>query len=267
MNDIVNILREYNRDYELTKNDNMIGKKLREVFEENLLKSGRIEISNIQLSEITGKDIKNINRDMKEEFGEIFGRWQMDSENLDNNRENIHLLTEAVERITREIRVAEEPNSRNQLRPVYYFSGLALTQLISRWDTMIRLYVNMTVHAIQEKLEEQGYNPTSITEMNEDLKHVMDLSWFLSIEYGKLKSATKLEHVKKNYEDVMKQIEMKQYELQSLQRMRKEIYPSVNRITDELIEIDKNCADVMGKREKMETYKNKKDAKTAYERE
>lgn len=106
MNDIVNILREYNRDYELTKNDNMIGKKLREVFEENLLKSGRIEISNIQLSEITGKDIKNINRDMKEEFGEIFGRWQMDSENLDNNRENIHLLTEAVERITREIRVA-----------------------------------------------------------------------------------------------------------------------------------------------------------------
>ena len=39
---------------------------LQEIVEKNFFTSGRFEISNIQLSEITGKEIKQINRDIKE---------------------------------------------------------------------------------------------------------------------------------------------------------------------------------------------------------
>lgn len=190
MSDIVDILRDYNRDIETTKTDRKLGKKLKEIFEANLLRSGRIEISNIQLAEVTGKDIGNVNRDMKEEFGEIFGRAQLDFASMDNHDQ--HMLSEALERITNEIRVEQEPNSRNQLRPVYYFSGLALTQLISRWDTMIRLYVNIVIHSLRDKLFEQGYEPVSISEMNEDIKYVMDLAWYLEIQYSKLEGEANL---------------------------------------------------------------------------
>ena len=103
MSDIVDILRDYNRDIETTKTDRKLGKKLKEIFEANLLRSGRIEISNIQLAEVTGKDIGNVNRDMKEEFGEIFGRAQLDFVNMDNHDQ--HMLSDALERITNEIRV------------------------------------------------------------------------------------------------------------------------------------------------------------------
>ena len=47
MSNIVDILRDYNRDIETTKTDRKLGKKLKEIFEANLLRSGRIEISNI----------------------------------------------------------------------------------------------------------------------------------------------------------------------------------------------------------------------------
>ena len=265
MNNIVEILKDYNRDIETTKTDRKLGKKLKEIFEANLLRSGRIEISNIQLAEVTGKDIRNINRDMKEEFGEIFGRAQLDFASMDNHDQ--HMLSEALERITNEIRVEQEPNSRNQLRPVYYFSGLALTQLISRWDTMIRLYVNIVIHSLRDKLFEQGYEPVSISEMNEDIKHVMDLAWYLEIQYSKLEGEANLEHIKENYRATKKEIELKKYELQDLQKKKREFYPDIANIADELFEIDRNNANVIGKQKKIETYGNKKDAEVALTRE
>lgn len=44
---------------------------LQEIVEKNFFSSGRFEISNIQLAEITGKNIIHVNRDIKEEFSFI----------------------------------------------------------------------------------------------------------------------------------------------------------------------------------------------------
>lgn len=42
--------------------------KLREIVLKNFFSSGRFEISNVQLAEITGKEIKQVNRDIREEL-------------------------------------------------------------------------------------------------------------------------------------------------------------------------------------------------------
>ena len=44
---------------------------LQEIVEKNFFSSGRFEISNIQLAEITGKDVRHVNRDIQEEFSFI----------------------------------------------------------------------------------------------------------------------------------------------------------------------------------------------------
>ena len=62
-------------------------------------------------------------------------------------------------------------------------------------------------------------------------------------------------------------MEEKRNEVLALQKRKKEVFPTLTRIIDEIREIDKNCADILTKNAKIKEYENQKDAKLAFERE
>lgn len=71
IHDIIQYKNTFNVTDEQAKKDLRISVQLQEVFEKNFFTTGLFEISNEELSEITGKEIKHINRDIQEEFGII----------------------------------------------------------------------------------------------------------------------------------------------------------------------------------------------------
>lgn len=174
---------------------------------------------------------------------------------------------DGIDMIRDGVRVEEELDVRGRKRPVYYFSGLALTQLLSRWDPVIRFLINVTIHRLKDKLVENGYNPTSISDMEEDLFLSINLVNELEISYSKLISNTNIEHIKENYRIAVARLEEKRNEIIALQKRKKEVFPTLSRIVDEIREIDKNCADILSKNVKMKDYENEHDAKLAFERE
>ena len=107
---------------------------LQEIVEKNFFSSGRFELSNVQLAEITGKNVRHVNRDIQEEFSFIRSVGEEMSHLVIEGGQNGKLLDYGLAMLKEDIRETREPNSRNQLRPVIYLSGLALTQLISRWS-------------------------------------------------------------------------------------------------------------------------------------
>lgn len=263
--DILQIIINKNIEYENRVEDITLGKKIKAIFEANLFKNGNIEISNLQLAEITGKEAKIVTRDMKLEFGTILKRFMHNRDNGSDHDSNT--MNFGLNMLREGIRYAEEPDDRGRMRPVYYFSGLALTQLLSRWDPVIRFMINVTIHRLKDKLNEEGYYPTSISDMEEDLFMIMNLANDLESAYYGLANATNLEHIKENYKTAIARIEEKRNEVIALQKRKKEIYPSLTRIVDEIREIDKDCADLLTKNAKMKEYENERDAKLAFERE
>ena len=114
-----------NIEYENNIDDITVGKKIKAIFEANLLRTGKIEVSNIQLADITGKEIRTITRDMKLEFGTILKRF---GKNKKYGQDHDYLLMQqGVNMLSEGVRLEEEPDDRGRMRPVYYFSGLALT--------------------------------------------------------------------------------------------------------------------------------------------
>lgn len=82
-----------------------------------------------------------------------------------------------------------------------------------------------------------------------------------------LRKETDLEHIKENYEATLSKLEEKRQEVILLQKKKREVYPSLTRIVDEIREIDKECADIISKNAKELDYENEKDAKLAFSRE
>ena len=263
--DVLEVILERNLEYERNVDDITLGKKIKAIFEANLFKTGRLEISNIQLAEITGKEIRTINRDMKLEFGTLIKRFGHNTK--EGSDHDYTLVYDGINMLREGIRIEEEPNSRNQMRPVYYFSGLALTQLLSRWDPTIRFMVNVTIHKLSDKLNEMGIYPTSMSDMNEDILLCLKLLNDLEIHYISMSNQTDLEHIKENYKATLSKLEEKRNEVLFLQRRKQEVYPTLSRIIDEIREIDKECADILSKNDKLLDYENEKQAKIAFERE
>lgn len=263
--DILQIIIDKNVEYENREEDIILGKKIKAIFEANLFKSGNIEISNLQLAEITGKEAKIVNRDMKLEFGTIIKRFMHNRDTSGDHDSNT--MNFGLNMLRDGIRYAEEPDDRGRTRPVYYFSGLALTQLLSRWDPVIRFLINVTIHRLKDKLVDNGYNPTSISDMEEDLFLSMNLLNELELVYSNLLVDTNLGHIKENYRITITKLEEKRNEVLALQKRKKEVFPTLTRIIDEIREIDKNCADILTKNAKLKEYENQKDAKLAFERE
>lgn len=263
--DILQMIVNKNIEYENRVEDITLGKKIKAIFEANLFGSGRLEISNKQLAEITGKEAYSITRDMKMEFGTILKRFMHNRDNGSDHDSNT--INFGLNMLREGIRYTEEPDERGRMRPVYYFSGLALTQLLSRWDPVIRFLINVTIHRLKDKLVDNGYNPTSISDMEEDLFLSMNLLNELELAYSNLLADTNLEHIKENYRFTIARLEEKRNEVLALQKRKKEVFPTLTRIIDEIREIDKNCADILTKNAKIKEYENQKDAKLAFERE
>ena len=254
-----------NIEYENNIDDITIGKKIKAIFEANLLRTGKIEVSNIQLADITGKEIKIVNRDMKLEFGTILKRF---GKNKKYGQDHDYLLMQqGVNMLSEGVRLEEEPDDRGRMRPVYYFSGLALTQLLSRWDPSIRFLINVTIHRLTEHLHAHNVYPTSMSDMDDDMLLCIQLLNELQLSYMLLRKETDLEHIKENYEATLSKLEEKRQEVILLQKKKREVYPSLTRIVDEIREIDKECADIISKNAKELDYENERDAKLAFSRE
>lgn len=262
---VLDIIIDRNIEYENRVEDITVGKKIKAIFEANLLRTGKIEVSNIQLADITGKEIRNIARDMKLEFGTILKRF---GKNKKYGQDHDYLLMQqGVNMLGEGIRMVEEPDDRGRPRPVYYFSGLALTQLLSRWDPSIRFLINVTIHRLTDQLHKHNVYPTSMSDMDDDMLLCIQLLYDLQLSYMALRKETNLDHIRENYEATLSKLEEKRQEVMVLQKRKREVYPSLTRIVDEIREIDKECADLISKNAKELDYENEKEAKIAFSRE
>lgn len=240
---------------------------LQEIVEKNFFSSGRFEISNIQLAEITGKEIKKVNRDIKEEFSFIRSVGEEMSHLIIEGGQNGQLLDYGLAMLREDIRETQEPDERNRMRPVIYLSGLALTQIISRWSPLIRFMINTTIHMVQKKLLEKGDRVYSLKSFADELSYLIRLVDGLEIIYTQLINDTKIPHIKENYQDTLDQIEELKYEALSNKRKGELAYPALLKITEKIIEVDKQCADAVQKLKKDITYENKDIAEAAYQNE
>lgn len=240
---------------------------LQEIVEKNFFSSGRFEISNIQLAEITGKEIKKVNRDIKEEFSFIRSVGEEMSHLIIEGGQNGQLLDYGLAMLREDIRETQEPDERNRMRPVIYLSGLALTQIISRWSPLIRFMINTTIHMVQKKLLEKGDRVYSLRSFADELSYLIRLVDGLEIFYTELINDTKIPHIKENYQDTLDQIEELKYEALSNKRKGELAYPALLKITEKIIEVDKQCADAVQKLKKDLTYENKDISQIAYQNE
>ena len=240
---------------------------LQEIIEKNFFSSGRFEISNIQLAEITGKEIKKVNRDIKEEFSFIRSVGEEMSHLIIEGGQNGQLLDYGLAMLREDIRETQEPDERNRMRPVIYLSGLALTQIISRWSPLIRFMINTTIHMVQKKLLEKGDRVYSLKSFADELSYLIRLVDGLEIIYTQLINDTKIPHIKENYQDTLDQIEELKYEALSNKRKGELAYPALLKITEKIIEVDKQCADAVQKLKKDLTYENKDISQIAYQNE
>lgn len=238
---------------------------LQEIVEKNFFSSGRFEISNIQLAEITGKDVRHVNRDIQEEFSFIRSVGEEMSHLVIEGGQNGKLLDYGLAMLKEDIKETREPNSRNQFRPVIYLSGLALTQLISRWSPLIRFMINTTIHMVQKNLLEKGDRVYSLRSFADELSYLIRLVDGLEIFYTDLINNTKIPHIKENYQNTLDQIEELKYEALSNKRKGELAYPALLDITSKIVELDKQCADAVQKLNKKLTYENKDIAQIAYQ--
>nr|DAN31332.1 MAG TPA: hypothetical protein [Caudoviricetes sp.] len=256
------LLDQFN-SVDINKKDLQIGLKLQQFFEMNLLSTGKLEISNIQLAEATGKEVKNVNRDIIEEFSIVKKRSEKIMFTDDNY--NGGLLAVGLERLKEGLRETTEPDERNRPRKVYYLSGLALTQLISRWDPLIRFMINTIIHNIQDRMHMNGIRSYNLTDFNDDLRELMNRAFELNLAYTSLMNETKYPHIKENYKSIIDKIEELKNEALSLKKKREDRYPKIIQIAEEIRKIDKEHANFMGQLEKENDYEDKVMAKNAIE--
>lgn len=181
--------------------------KLRKIFEDNLFKTGDIEISSIQLSEATGKEPKQINRDIRAEFGdlEIYSNILQENQNLDMYGR--YLLREGINELSDKIRIVEERDVQNKSRNVYILKGVAITQLITRWDKVTRFLINLIIHNLSRNVEEiSGFRPQNLGELDTYYNMTYNLVTRIKLLYAKKQSEVTHEHIIKNYRSLMDEI-------------------------------------------------------------
>ena len=240
-----------------------IGLLLQQFFEMNLLSFGEIEISSIQLSEATGKTEEEIIKHIEAEFLSI--KKRANSLMFTDDNYNGGLLAVGLERLKEGLRETSEHDERNRPRKVYYLSGLALTQLISRWDPLIRFMINTIIHNIQDRMQTHGIRSYNLTDFNDDLRELLNRAFELNLAYTSLMNETKYPHIKENYKNIIDKIEEPKYEALSLKKRREDRYPKIIQIAEEIRKIDQEHANFMGKVEKEIEYENKEMAKNAIE--
>lgn len=248
---------QYDKEKEISKEqtikDLQISLKLQQIFEKNFFATGLFEISNEELSDITGKAIKNINRDIQEEFGLIDQRSHAMLFTPEGYNTDMMML--GIEWLKDGIRVEKVLSEKGKERPIIYLSGLALTQLISRWDPMIRFMINVTIHILQDQLVKQGTRLTNMVDFSNELTTVCMLAYQLENMYEYHGAKSKYPHIKENYEEIAKKIFDLRQEALNLKTRREKAYPRLLEIADEIKSIDKANQDYIGKNEELRNMK------------
>lgn len=253
-----------NKESTFVEKENLqIGLLLQQIFEMNLLSFGEIEISSFQLSEVTGKTEEEIINQIEVEFSNI--KRRANSLMFTDDNYNGGLLAVGLERLKEGLRETTEPDERNRPRKVYYLSGLALTQLISRWDPLIRFMINTIIHNIQDRMQTNGIRSYNLTDFNDDLRELMNRAFELNLAYTSLMNETKYPHIKENYKSIIDKIEELKNEALSLKKKREDRYPKIIQIAEEIRKIDAEHANFMGQLEKENEYEDKEMAKHAIE--
>lgn len=211
---------------------------LQEIIQKNFFVSGRFEISNIQLAEITGKEIKQVNRDIREEFSFIRSVGEDMSGLRSEGGENGKLIDYGLALLEEGVREAQEPNSRNQLRPVIYLSGLALTQILSRWSPLIRFLINTTIHMVKENLSNSGESVYTLKTFGDKVSYLFQLVKGLEIFYHQSIRNTKRDHIKDNLQNTLDQIEEIKYEALCNKRRGELSYPAILEMTEKIMKLD-----------------------------
>lgn len=241
-----------------------IGKELKRIFEKNFFTTGLFEISTIDLAKVTGKEIKQINRDMKLEFSHVFNHYNQFTNHMQDH--DFIVMKKGIERMISGLRVEEELDDRNRPRNVYYLSGLALTQILSRWDPIIRFLINSTIHELQEQLVKKGYRAYTMSDFTKYCWKIFELAGQMEITYALLAKDAKVPHIKDNYQCIVTEMERIKNDIKFIMKKEKDNFPELTKLAEEIKAIDENCANIIIAQKEMEKKFEDKDlAKIAYE--
>ena len=239
-------------DIKTVEKNMKVYKKLKDISERNIKGSGKLEKYVIELADETGKNIKDINKDIRNEFGtlEVFRDSLEDADYKD-----AALLRSGLKQIDQGIRVEVQKDSRGKDRNVYILSGLALTQLVTRWDKYIRLVVTILIHMMADTINEMGYEINTTTDLADYFALVSDMATKLKLGYNKLKAKyDKHQHIQDNYDDVLSIVDTCEAEIGLARRSRLEALPTLLRVQKELKNIDKNNANLLEKDQEVELF-------------
>lgn len=240
-----------------------IGKELKRIFEKNFFTTGLFEISTIDLAKVTGKEIKQINRDMKLEFSHVFNHYNQFTNHMQDH--DFIVMKKGIERMISGLRVEEELDDRNRPRQVYYLSGLALTQILSRWDPIIRFLINSTIHELQEQLVKKGYRAYTMSDFTKYCWEIFELAGQMEITYALLAKDAKVPHIKDNYQCIVTEMERIKNDIKFIMRKEKDNFPELTKLAEEIKAIDENCANIIAQKEMEKKFEDKDLAKIAYE--
>lgn len=256
MSNIHEIIK-YNEEKEITKEqtekDLQISVKLQQIFEKNFFTTGLFEISNEELADITGKQLQHINRDIQEEFGIIDLRSHAMLFTPEGHNADMMML--GIEWLKDGIRVEKVLSQKGKERKIIYLSGVALTQLISRWDPMIRFIINVTIHVLQNQLVRNNIRVSNMVDFSNELTTVCMLAYQLENMYEYNGSTSKYPHIRENYEEIAQKIFDLRQEALNLKSKREKAYPRLLEIADEIRRIDKENQDYISKNEKLREIK------------
>ena len=232
-------------DVERLKEKLPVYQKLRKIFERNLKETGKFEISVPELAEATGKNIKDINRDIREEFSMVNSYIDL----IDQyNDEAYFLLKSGEKKIGGEVLIETQKDDRGRERDVYILRGSALSFLITRWDRITRLILVILIHIFTDSLSEYSLIPENVIELADYIGILTNLALRLTIEYNRLKNDTNLEHIKTNYDTILDTCKDAEVMINAA-RLGRVHSKDLEKLYKELRETDRGLADVIGRQE------------------
>ena len=240
-----------------------VGKELKRIFEKNFFTTGLFEISNVELAKVAGKEVFTVNRDLKREFSHIFNHYNQFTNKMQDH--DFIVMKKGMERLISGLRLEEELDERNRPRQVYYLSGLALTQILSRWDPIIRFLINSTIHELQEQLVKKGYRAYTMSDFTKYCWEIFELAGQMEITYALLAKDAKVPHIKDNYQCIVTEMERIKNDIKFIMRKEKDNFPELTKLAEEIKAIDENCANIIAQKEMEKKFEDKDLAKIAYE--
>lgn len=220
-------------------------RKLRKIFERNLKETGEFEISTIELAEATGKNVKDINRDIREEFSMVNSYIDLIDQDSD---EAYFLLKSGEKKIGGEVFIETQKDSQGKDRDVYILRGSALSFLITRWDRITRLILVILIHIFTDSLSEYSLIPENVIELADYIGILTNLALRLTVEYNRLKNDTNLEHIKTNYDTILGMCKDAEVTINAA-RLGRVHSKELEKLYKELRNADRELADVIGRQE------------------